>query len=536
MKITAGPYLQNVGKDGITVMWHTDEPGSSTVEYEANTRLGYSAYDGKPEPSFPQQATDKRACTIHAVTIGGLRPGWEYFYRVVSVAPCGACARSANASFRTAPADDSPFRFASYGDSQHVPLTHARICELVRSYRPDIVVDAGDIVPDQMGLVRERFFDPAANLLRYTPWFAAMGNHDSTTELYTQLFSYPEPRYWYSFNYGCAHFVVLNSNTDYRPGSEQYVWLQHDLSVFRDARWTFVFFHHPPYCSNNCQVEATRVLCPLLESAGVDLVYNAHGTHYERFYPMRDGRVDPDGVVYLLVGGGGCETTPAYARLWDHLHGASAMARGALNFFVLTHVSSTGTTVRAIDSEGRLFDALTLRKDPGDTPPLPPGSARLPFPEPRPDGTIVAGFPEGPARWLLPRPDFVSDDGVSRSGGTSIRWRRPEDGVTCPAVRRVLVDDGKAGPLVGGKALILSGWVRTEDVVGGVTLSLEWNGDMGFLDRAVSAPLCGTNDWTPVRVQTPALPQYVYTVRILASAEPDSTGTAWIDDLQVDEA
>ena len=34
MQITAGPYLQNVARDAITIMWHTDEPATSLVEYE----------------------------------------------------------------------------------------------------------------------------------------------------------------------------------------------------------------------------------------------------------------------------------------------------------------------------------------------------------------------------------------------------------------------------------------------------------------------------------------------------------------------
>ena len=202
MKITAGPYLQNVGKDRITVMWHTDKPGSSVVGYEANTRLGYSAYQGKPTPTFPQRAESNDVCTVHAVTLTELKPSWEYFYRVSSVAEDGSQVQSENASFRTAPHEHEAFRFATYGDSHHLSGTHARVADLAYSYRPDIVVNSGDIVPDQIALAQEKFFDPAGNLLRHTPWFAAMGNHDSTTEVYTQFFSCPEPRLWYSFKGG----------------------------------------------------------------------------------------------------------------------------------------------------------------------------------------------------------------------------------------------------------------------------------------------------------------------------------------------
>ena len=533
MKITAGPYLQNVSRDSITVMWHTDEPGSSVVEYEANTRLGYSAYVGQPNPTYPERAAAHNLKTIHAVTLNGLRECWEYFYRVFSVASDGSSASSEGASFRTAPPSDAPFRFATYGDSMVVPEIHARIAPLARAYRPDLMVGSGDIVLDRIERCRGDFFEPAADLLRYTPWFATMGNHDSNTEAYTQFFSFPEPRLWFSFDYGCAHFTVLNSNMDYRPGSEQYAWLEQDLRAFRDARWKFVFFHHPPYCSNNCEIEGTRALCPLFESAGVDIVYNAHTTHYERFHPLRDGRYDPEGVVYVLTGGGGCETTAPYAQLWDHIHSFSAMAKSA-NFFVLTHVAPDEVTLRAIDIDDRVFDTFTLRKPPAPLQSSPAVPEPLPLPEGPPDGMVVAGFAEGPAKWVLPRRHFGVDGEIAHHSGASIRWRASDGGVTCPAVRRVLVDDGPAGKQVGGKAYRLSAWVKTEDVSGGVGLSVEWNGDMGFIDRVNSECLTGTNDWKELQVETPPLPGHVYAVRLLASASPGSTGTAWFDDVRIE--
>jgi len=535
LKITAGPYLQNVAKDGITVMWHTDEPGSSVVEYEANTRLGYSAYVGQPSPTYPERVEAGGPTTIHAVTLSGLRECWEHFYRVSSVAADGSSACSEGASFRTAPPDEAPFRFATYGDSMVVAEIHARIAPLARAYRPDIMVGSGDIVLDRIERCKGDFFEPAADLLRYTPWFATMGNHDSNTEAYTQFFSFPEPRVWFSFNYGCVHFTVLNSNMDYRPGSEQYAWLERDLAAFCDARWKFVFFHHPPYCSNNCEIEGTRALCPLFESTGVDIVYNAHTTHYERFHPLRDGRYDPEGVVYVLTGGGGCETTAPYAQLWDHLHPFSAMAKSA-NFFVLTHVTPDEVTLRAIDIDDRVFDTVTLSKPHGASRPLPAAPEPLPFPEGPPDGTVVAGLTEGPAKWVLPRRHFAVDEEVGHSSGASIRWCAADGEVTCPAVRRILVDDGVAGKQVGGKAYRLSACVKTQDVSGGVGISVEWNGDMGFIGRANSEYVRGTNDWTELHVETPPLPGHVYAVRLLLSVSPGSMGTVWFDEVRIQQS
>ena len=534
MKITAGPYLQNVSQDAITIMWQTDTPATSTVEYERSARLGWSAYEGRPEPTYPDRSEDQEPRLLHAVRLTGLEVEQDYSYRVISSSAGETSVMSAGASFRTAARRDSPFSFATYGDSLRIPEVHRRNADLARAYRADICVGAGDHVQDEIGRFSD-FFDSAANLLSYTPWFAAMGNHDSPNEGYFRYFNFPEPHYWYSFNYGAAHFTVLNSNMDYRPGSEQWRWVEHDLKTFQNARWKFVCFHHPPYCSNNCEIPATRVLCPLFERNGVDIVYTAHATIYERFHPLRGGKYDSaNGVVYVVSGGGGYDMRLSPSELWDHLHSVSSLARPT-NHFLLTGVAPDECEVRAIDSDGYQFDTLRLHRPAAPRVPLPAASPQLPYPDVPPDGTLVAGFAEGVSRWVLPRTQFARDTVVVRDSQQSIRWRNQGDQPVVPAIRRVLKDDGKALAAVAGRRFTLSAWVRTEDVRGGMTVSLEWNGDMGFIGRAQSRPVAGSRDWTLLEVSSPVLPPYVYSCRVVLSALPGTQGIAWFDDVTVTE-
>ena len=51
---------------------------------------------------------------------------------------------------------------------------------------------------------------------------------------------------------------------DYRPGSEQWHWLEHDLARSGGARWRFVVCHHPPFYSNSVEILQTRVLLSAL--------------------------------------------------------------------------------------------------------------------------------------------------------------------------------------------------------------------------------------------------------------------------------
>ncbi len=535
MNITCGPYLQNVTKHSMTIMWHTDEPSTSRVEYERAEELGWSAYVGIPKPTYSERVEDDRLVMIHAITLEDLDEEWKYHYRVRSVAAAGNSVTSEAASFRTAVKDDSPFSFVTYGDDMRAHDAHKRNADLARAYRTTICVGAGDAAQDVIARYQGDFFDCTHELLKYTPWFATMGNHDSPNEGFFRYFSYPEPRYWYSFNYGCAHFIVLNTCMDYRPGSEQWVWLEQDLKSFQDAQWKFVFFHHPPYCSSDCEISRTRVLCPLFEEYGVDIVYNAHATRYERFHPLTEGRYDAaNGVVYFVSGGGGYDMSLPCSQHWDHIHSVSALAK-SVNHFLLTDVAPGECCVRAIDEYDNLFDTLTLTKPTGKLASLPHASLQLPYPDLPESGTVVAGFEERVARWVLPRPQYVIDAKSTHSGGKSIRWRNDGGEPVLPAIRRVIHEDGKARETAAGKSYEVSGWIRTEDVSGGVTLSLSWSGDMGFLNRVESTPLTGTNDWTLVKVAVPPLPDYVYWCRVVLSAKPGATGTAWFDDVQVVE-
>ena len=536
MEIICGPYLQNVTKHSMTIMWQTDGPGTSVVEYERAKELGWSAYVGKPNPTYPYRAEAARPVTVHAVTIEGLDEQWTYFYRVRSLGAAGSEAVSEGAVFRTAVADDSPFSFATYGDDMRVHSAHKRNAELARAYRATICVGAGDHAQDVIERYKEDFFDCTHELVKYTPWFATMGNHDSPNDGFFKFFSYPEPRYWYSFNYGCAHFVVINSNMDYRPGSEQWVWLEQDLRKFRDARWKFVVFHHPPYCSNNCEIPKTRMLSPLFEKYGVDIVYAAHATIYERFYSITGEKYDKEnGVVYFVSGGGGYDMSLPPSQFWEHIHPFSAMNK-SVNHFLLTHVAPDECRVSAVDNNDRIIDTLTLTKRPGELTPLPPADPQFVSPE-LPAGTVIAGLEEGAVRWVLPPSQYTIDTENTHGESYSVCWQNDDNfEPVLPAIRRVLKEDGKAFDVAGGKSYEILVRVKTRDVIGsGVTVSLSWNGDMGFLDRVESEPLSGTHDWTLVKIVTPPLYEHVYWCRLVFSAKRATTGKAWFDEARITE-
>src|SRR6185503_8163722 len=131
--------------------------------------------------------------------------------------------------------------------------------------QPDLVVHTGDIVYNQATYdgFENRYFKVYQNLIK-SVWIApSMGNHDvdyNNGKSFTDVFVNPPNatnplgrELYYSFDYGNAHFVILNNYFSMTsPGSAQYNWLVSDLAATNQF-WKFVVFHEPPYASDSNQ-------------------------------------------------------------------------------------------------------------------------------------------------------------------------------------------------------------------------------------------------------------------------------------------
>jgi len=266
---------------------------------------------------------------------------------------------------------NSPFAFVVGGSRRTYPEQFTKIIARAWAERPNFLLNVGDVVSD--GNVKEQWLDeylrPAAELMRRVPTYVSIGNHEKNADWYYKYVSYPKPENYYSFDYGNAHFVIIDSNKGLRPSSEQYKWLKKDLSKSK-ARWKFVFHHHPPYSSDENDYGDTyrgksklgdmnvRRLMPLYEKYRVDVVWYGHIHSYERTWPIRKGKVDRKrGVIYIQTGGGGAELENfAPTRSW--------FTAKVLSNWQYCLVTIHGGTLRmmAYDIDGRLYDYLELEK------------------------------------------------------------------------------------------------------------------------------------------------------------------------------
>ena len=282
-----------------------------------------------------------------------------------------------------APAD-KPIRFVAVGDMANGKPEQNRIAYRISLQKPDFLVALGDIVYSG-GRVSEYMHHfwttyndvdapgekTGAPLMASVPFYPVIGNHDADQ---VKLPDYPDalgafyffsvPKNgpgigpWntplgkdariatafrtatgaeypalneYSFDYGPAHFLCLDSN-NYAGVEPLQPWVEKDLLASRQP-WKFVCFHAPAFNTSpqHYSEQKLRLLAPVFERCGVDVVFAGHVHNYQRSKPLiftpnppiRDprGRVNgefvidqsfdgrtntsPKGIIYIVSGGGG---------------------------------------------------------------------------------------------------------------------------------------------------------------------------------------------------------------------------------------
>jgi hypothetical protein len=378
LSIVKGPYLQTPTTNSMTIMWETSVPASSRVDILIAERI-HSGYEGNYKKPTQVHSTfsNESYSKIHQLTVRNLEPETIYFYRVQSQNQQQEV-ESGPHPLKTAVRKGQPFSFTVTSETggfsgfdQSNGQINRNIFKQMQRYRPDVTLFVGDIVDDGASYSdwEMYFFGPGKDFLLSTPFYSCLGNHEKNASWYYDFFAYNPPKNYYSFDYGDAHFICLDS-TDFikpdsypfskgeiGPGNAQYDFFIHDLES-TSAKWKIVFFHYPPYISGGYQVEELRQLCPIMEKFGVDLVFNSHTIVYERSHPLRGNKVNwEDGTVYIVAGGAGA--MPDWLLPKREWHTSQSLA---VPHFVQVVVTTDDLEVRAIDDEGRLFDTFHLRK------------------------------------------------------------------------------------------------------------------------------------------------------------------------------
>ncbi len=288
------------------------------------------------------------------------------------------------------------FRFAVSGDSRNDSVVWAETLRAIGPEAVDFQVFTGDAVglgidqtawADFFGQELDAF--TVQDVLAETPFMVANGNHEALAINYLLQFALPQDESdmeaeasrgeeWYSFDYGNAHFAVLNDTVPDPVFLEaQRDWLRADLRALdRDVTpWVFVMHHRAVYsCStaHGSQRDIRELWQPVYDELEVDFVFNGHDHIYERSRPIRGfepGTTDPvygeegpsmepvdgSGTVYFVSGGAGAP-----------LYGSEACAHTAVheetNHYAIIDIDGRTLTYTAYRLDGSILDEFTYAK------------------------------------------------------------------------------------------------------------------------------------------------------------------------------
>lgn len=355
------PYLQFGTQTTMTVMWRTNRPGLATLCYGETAQC-------------EKRIEVAEAKTLHEIRIEGLQPETQYFYRTETrLDESSPPLVSEVATFQTAVKRDTPFAFAVMSDTQDNPEVTGKLAELAWGQRPSFLLHPGDLVevgPDPENWSHQ-FFPSMNPLIRHVPFFPVLGNHERNSHFYYDYVSLPKPEYYYTFRFGNAQFFMIDSNRNLDPDSEQYKWLEKQLSE-SDATWKVACHHHPPYSSDENDYGNlwktnrgtrgdlnARQLVPLYEKYHVDIVWNGHIHSYERTWPIRKNQaVNDGGPIYMITGGGGgrLETAgpirPFFMNTVRHGY-----------HYAMVRINGNCLEFQAYDLDNRLFDQMVVEKN-----------------------------------------------------------------------------------------------------------------------------------------------------------------------------
>jgi Bacterial Ig-like domain (group 2)/Calcineurin-like phosphoesterase len=114
--------------------------------------------------------------------------------------------------------------------------------------------------------------------------------------------------YYYSYDLGAWHIVVLNTFIDMSAGSPQEQWLRADLAA-STKHCTLAYMHYPRFSSGSVHgsYAAVQPLWQALYDYGAEIAIAGHDHEYERFAPQSpDGQLDMvRGIRSFVVGTGG---------------------------------------------------------------------------------------------------------------------------------------------------------------------------------------------------------------------------------------
>lgn len=332
IKITNGPYLQDMGETQVTIVWLTNNDALSWVELAPE---GNDSFYASERPKFFDTAHGvKRIAKLHRVTVTGLTPGTEYRYRIFSkemlryeghrvqygdIASSNVYSQKPYA-FTTLDARKKTMTFRMVNDIHGKENNLRAMMSGISKLNTDLVIFNGDMISmlNEEPQIFTGFMDASVETFaKEIPIFYTRGNHETRGHANGKLYDYFPTRtgnFYYAFQDGPVYFLVLDSGED-KPDSdieysdlsdfdayrsEQQKWVEQMVKTpeFQSAPHRVVIMHIPPAGSTwHGTKEVAAKFVPILNRSNIDVMLCGH-THQYSFIPKGEA---PDIDFPILI-------------------------------------------------------------------------------------------------------------------------------------------------------------------------------------------------------------------------------------------
>ncbi len=382
------PEKPETKPDTLFLTWQRDPTTTMTVQWvgkEKEPAQAAISFTPLGKDKWQTVATADRAYPLSELRafraeLTGLSPGTEYEFRVGD--------HKVPFRFRTMPAKATDsFSFISGGDCGVNPHTVANN-QIAAKQDPMFAIVGGDLAYDDgkkidtnLQFMRNYHDNMVDSEGRLIPMVVCIGNHEVNGgynkprvdapfffALYDGLFS---EHSYATLDFGDYLSLVLLDTAHVSPiEGEQTDWLDKALRPRKDHPHLFVVNHVPAYPSFRPMEGETngksgtgegnrKHWVPLFEKHNVDLVLEHHDHTFKRTHPLKDGHVDPNGIVYLGDGSWGKLRAPKKPEDRPYL-----AATHETYHLTLHRLEGDQAFHMAIEETGKIMDICSTQKKP----------------------------------------------------------------------------------------------------------------------------------------------------------------------------
>ena len=367
--------------------WYTDEKSGTDVQVAV---VGADLTKAAIVSGVSYKAMDKY---VHKAEVDTLKPNTRYQYRVGD-SKTGVWS---DVGYFTTPGkskDEANFivfadvQASSEENFQQAAKVLQSAVETMPNY--EFAVGLGDFVNDCTNEEWDSYFRNFAFMNMNTTLVPVAGNHEGNLQWFkfNNMFNIGAAENsatitgcYYSFDWGDAHFAVLNSNDMYPMSASQINWLKNDMNA-SDAQWKIVLMHRALYSAGKNinkpdTVIMRNLLLPVIDELGIDVVFAGHDHMYMRTEPVKGEKVqvastvteywngesttfalNPDGTTHILPSTAGTKRYGVNEEAMPPILESSAIARDTKDGGVFATVS--------LDSNHFVYKAYMVDDETGE--------------------------------------------------------------------------------------------------------------------------------------------------------------------------